>query len=131
MVDKATVTGCVQTRLETVANGDYILEMRREIRNRSLSQNALMWYWFGIIAQNWSEAAGYIITAQDVHDAYCILYLPKETPKGRVAGNTKTLTKEQFSEFLEKVKADVQTEYGIYLPDEEDRIAEAYYNNNY
>ena len=119
---------------QTCANGDYIITMKKVQKKRSDPQNRLMWVWFGIIAQAWSDAAGRVFTPEDVHDAYCLLFLPKETPKGRVAGSTSGLTQDQMSEFLDRVQADAETEYGIQLPSPEDKffeaIAEEYSNHS-
>lgn len=107
--------------LQSISNGDYILTLKRVSQPRTTPQNRLMWLWFKIIAYAWSEAYGRTFTPTDVHDAYCLLFLPKETPKGRVAGSTSSLTTEQMTEFLNKVQADAQTEYGIELPNPEDK----------
>lgn len=39
-----------------------------------------------------------------------------------VVGETKTLSSSQFSEFLEKIKADAAIDFGIMLPLPEDRM---------
>lgn len=111
--------------LQTCANGEYTITMKRVQKKRSDPQNRLMWMWFGIIARGWSEATGRAFTSEDVHDAYCLLFIPKETPKGRVAGSTSSLSLEQMKEFLDKVQADAASEYGIQLPNPEDQFFEA------
>jgi len=114
----------LKSQLDTIANGEWVLSLSRVQRPRSNAQNSLMWVWFGIIAQAWSEAVGRVFTAQNVHDAYCQMFLPITTPNGiNLAGSTSRLTTEQFTDFLNKVQADAQAEYGIYLPSPE----EAYY----
>lgn len=128
VADRHVIGECVNTWLDTAANGDYLLELHKDVRERSTQQNALMWMWFGIIAQNWSEACGYAITSQDAHDAYCLKFLPKDTPSGKVPGSTRTLNKDQMREFMDKVQADAAAEYGIRLPNEQDRLYDAYFN---
>lgn len=118
--------------LQSCANGKYILSLKKVAEKRSNPQNKLMWLWFAAIADAWSESTGRKFTAQDVHDAYCLLFLPKDTPKGRVAGSTSDLTTEQMADFLNRVQADAQTEYGIMLPNPEEQYFEAWaeqYNN--
>ena len=118
--------------LRTCSNGTYKLSLKRLQQKRSISQNSLMWLWFAAIAEAWSEATGRTFTSQDVHDAYCMEFLPKNTPKGRVAGSTSSLTTEQMTVFLNQVQADAQTEYGITLPNPEDQYFESWaeqYNN--
>ena len=106
----------VRAALAAIPNGEYQLTLERRVMKRSANQNAMMWAWFACIAQAWSEAYGKTFTAQDAHDAYCLLLLPTTTPKGRVGGRTSALTTEQMTEFLDKVQADAASELGITLP---------------
>ena len=108
--------------LQTCANGKYTITMKKVAQKRSTQQNNLMWVWFSTIAQAWSEATGRVFTPQDVHDAYCLLFLPIDTPKGRVPGSTSGLTQDEMTEFLDQVQADVAQEYGIQLPNAEDNF---------
>ena len=125
-LDYDQVNNTVNMWLQTCGNGQYLLTMKRVSQPRTDPQNRLMWLWFTAIAQAWSEACGYGITPQDVHDAYCMLFLPKDTPKGRIAGSTKALDTEQMTDFLNKVQADAAAEYGITLPNPEDRYFEVW-----
>ena len=113
---------CTQVALwlNDATNGTYTLTFEKAKKPRTNDQNRLMWLWFGCIAKSWSEACGMAITSQDVHDAYCLMLLPIETPKGRIAGSTRGLTTEQMSEFLNNVQADAASEYGIILPNPQD-----------
>lgn len=127
-----SVISTLDSWLCSCGNGQYILSLKRKQTKRSISQNSLMWLWFAAIAQAWEDATGWAWNAQDVHDAYCLMFLPKNTPKGRIAGSTSALTTEQMTEFLNKVQADAQTEYGIQLPNPEDQYFETWaeqYNN--
>ncbi len=114
------VVGLVRYWLRDAANGFYTLTFEKQKQQRSINQNQLMWLWFSCIAEQWSEAMGYTYTKDDVHDAYCLLFLPVLTPKGKIAGRTRGLTQEQMSEFLCKVQADAAQEYGIELPSPSD-----------
>ena len=126
LVDYPRTMGVVNQWLNTCTNGTYTLTLKRKQQKRSVSQNALMWLWFAAIAEAWTEACGYGITSQDVHDAYCMLLIPKDTPKGKVAGSTRMLTTEQMTDFLNRVQADAASEYGITLPNPEDQYFEAW-----
>ena len=131
-VDYNKATIAVNQWLQYSPNGTYILTLKRKQQRRSIPQNKLMWMWFAAIAEAWTEATDRTFTAQDVHDAYCMALIPKDTPKGRVAGSTSGLNTEQMTEFLNKVQADAQTEYGITLPNPEEQYFEAWaeqYNN--
>ncbi len=110
----------IQLWLNDAMNGEYILTMEKAKSPRSNNQNRLMWLWFTCIAKSWTEAYGRVFTAELVHDSYCTLFLPIDTPRGRVAGHTKGLTTEQMTDFLNRVQADATTEYGITLPNPDD-----------
>ena len=114
----------VEVMLSDATYGTYLLTFERAKKPRSSEQNRLMWLWFTCIAKSWSEATNMTFTRQDVHDAYCLMFLPVQTPKGNVAGKTSGLTTEQMTEFLNKVQADAASEYGITLPNPEDRYFE-------
>lgn len=107
--------------LQTASNGLYRIVMEKVQKPRTINQNRLMWLWFTAIAYEWSEATGRTITSQNVHDVYCELFLPVDTPRGRVGGETKSLNTEEMTNFLDKVKADA-AEDGIELLNPEDRL---------
>jgi hypothetical protein len=113
----------IQLWLDTVRNGQYTIEMKKAVEKRSISQNKLMWLWFSAIADAWSDATDRAFTRNDVHDAYCLMFLPIDTPKGRVGGSTSGLSTEEMSEFLEKVHADAADD-GITLLNPEDKMFE-------
>lgn len=109
--------------LNTISNGDYVMTVERVQKPRSNPQNAYMWVCFTIIAQAWSEAIGRVVTPENVHDAYCLLFLPVTMPNGtNIPGSTSKLTTEEFTDFLNKVQADAETEYGIKLPNPDDAL---------
>jgi hypothetical protein len=97
--------------------------MKKVVEKRSISQNKLMWLWFSAIADAWSDATDRAFTRNDVHDAYCLMFLPIDTPKGRVCGSTSGLSTEEMSEFLEKVHEDAADD-GITLLNPEDKMFE-------
>lgn len=113
----------IQLWLDTVRKGQYTIEMKKVVEKRSISQNRLMWLWFSAIADAWSDATGRVFTRDEVHDAYCLMFLPIDTPKGRVGGSTSGLSTEDMSEFLEKVHADAADD-GITLLNPEDKMLE-------
>lgn len=113
---------CTQVALwlNDATNGTYTLTFDKAKKPRTNDQNRLMWLWFGCIAKSWSEACGMAFTSQQVHDAYCLKFLPTHTPAGIIAGSTRGLTTEQMSEFLNNIQADAASDYGITLPNPED-----------
>lgn len=112
--------------LNDAINGEYSLIFEKAQKPRSNDQNRLMWLWFACIAKGWSMATGRVFSSQDVHDAYCTMFLPINTPKGRIAGSTKGLTTEQMTEFLNRVQEDAAVEYGITLPNPDDLLFESW-----
>lgn len=115
-----TVLPQVQMWLNDATNGEYTIRFERAKKPRSIDQNRLMWLWFTCIAKSWSEATGLTFSPQVVHDTYCTLFLPINTPRGQIAGHTSSLTTEQMTAFLNNVQADAASEYGITLPNPED-----------
>lgn len=114
------VIGMLQCWMRDAANGSYIISFEKERQRRSPNQNQLMWLWFTCIAEQWSDATGHAFTKDDVHDAYCLRFLPQATPMGNIAGSTHSLDSQQMSDFLNKVQADAAVEYGIQLPSPSD-----------
>ena len=53
-------------------NGDYILNIKKQVNKRTLDQNALMWLWFACIENETGT------DKQDIHDYYCKLFLKRE-----------------------------------------------------
>lgn len=117
--------GHVDDLLSTLRNGEYVMTIKRKAVKRSLSQNALMWLWYACIEDETGQ------DRQDIHDHYCARFLsrPIAWPDGVeiVAGGTSNLTTEQMTDFLNKVQADAATEFGIALPQPEDRAFEAFF----
>ena len=111
--------------IQSLRNGRYTVTIAKEKQPRSLDQNSLMWLWFTCIA---SETG---TPVQDVHDYYCAKFLRKQiswngTIRTVVEGTSKQ-TKDRMTVFLNEVQADAATEFGITLPDPEDRYFEQFY----
>lgn len=112
--DLANIHRWIDVRLNLALNGGYILKFAKQTKPRSVSQNRLMWMWFNCI----SKATG--TPQQDIHDYYCSLYLRKrieykERMQEIVIG-TSGLNTAEFTDFLDKIKADAASELGIVLP---------------
>lgn len=112
--------------LGKLRNGTYTVTITRKVSVRTLSQNALLALWFKCIA------ADRKMPYQDVHDAYCALFLsrPIVTTQGVImaARRTSDLNKEEMAEFMEQVRADASAD-GIRLLDPNDRYFEEFYND--
>lgn len=110
----------------SLRNGRYIITIAKEKEPRSLDQNALMWLWFTCIE---SETG---TPRQDVHDYYCMRFLRREIvwngSQRTIIEGTSKLTKDRMTTFLNEVQADAATEFGIRLPNPDDRFFEEFYN---
>lgn len=118
-----TIVELVTIWLRTIGNGTWVLKLERKANQRTLSQNALMWVWFEILAKEWSEASDKYYTRDQLKEFFCRKYLPLEMPDGSViGGSTSGLTTEQMSEFMDKVQAYAGSEWGIELLNQEDEM---------
>lgn len=100
-------------------NGEYTVKIVRKTQPRTVSQNSLMWMWYKCMEESTGQAK------EDFHDYYKAKYLQRQVQIGRrvvtVVGSTTDLNTLQMTNYLEKVKADAATEFGIMLPLPEDR----------
>lgn len=105
-------------------NGEYTVRIVRKTQPRTISQNSLMWMWYKCM----EEATGQ--NKEDFHDYYKTKFLSRQIVVGSrwvtVTGSTTDLNTLQMTDFLEKVKADAATEFGITLPLPEDRNYQAF-----
>lgn len=110
----------------SLRNGRYTITISREKEPRSIEQNALMWLWFSCIEHETGTPR------QDVHDYYCQKFLRRTicwngTDKMVVEGTSRQ-NKDRMTTFLNQVQADALTEFGIVLPNPEDRFFVDFYN---
>lgn len=109
----------------TLRNGTYTITIKRASEKRSINQNDLMWMWFTCVERETGTPKN------DVYNFYTKKFLQKVVQVGdrleRCVESTSQLNKEQFTEFLNKVQADVASEFGIQLPIPEDRYFEQFY----
>lgn len=102
-----------------IRNGEYTVKIVRKTQPRTVSQNSLMWMWYKCMEESTGQPK------EDFHDYYKAKYLQRQVQIGRrvvtVVGSTTDLNTLQMTNYLEKVKADAATEFGIMLPLPEDR----------
>lgn len=100
-------------------NGEYTVRIVRKTQPRTVSQNSLMWMWYKCM----EDATGQ--SKEDFHDYYKTKFLSRQVAIGgrwvTVVGSTADLNTLQMTDYLEKVKADAATEFGITLPLPADR----------
>lgn len=106
-------------------NGKYDVTIKRASEVRTMPQNALLWLWLGCMERETGTAK------EDIYLYYCDKFLSRyATIKGkvvRVVDTTSGITKERMSAFMDSVKVDALTEFGINLPMPEDRYFEYFY----
>lgn len=116
----------IELMFNTVANGEYELEIKRKIKRRTTDQNALMWMWFTCI----EDETGTL--KQDVHDYYCKKFLRRivviNGKEEVVVRQTSKLNTAEMTVFLNKVQSDAATEFGIRLPSPNDQFFNAFTN---
>ncbi len=109
----------------TLRNGVYTIVIKRRQEKRSIAQNALMWLWFTCIQRETGTPK------EDVHLYYKAKFLGKwvslngEPPTWAIR-DTKELSTEEMTEFLNQVQAEAATELGISLPSPEDAYWESF-----
>lgn len=126
--NKEEILKQIDLLLNTARNGEHFMKLEKAVRQRSISQNKLMWLWFACIQQETGT------DKNDLHDYYCKKFLRRKVTVGSneevVVSGTSKLTTEQFNDFLDKVQVDAASELGIRLPNPEDeywRQFEEYY----
>lgn len=113
--DAETVKTLLQTAWKTWAMNGQAFEVRvgKHQQRRSLSQNALMHMWFGEVATETGQSP------EEVKAALKQMFLPMVTIKLKgvpilTPQSTSALSKEQGTEFLERINA-WASEWGIHL----------------
>lgn len=100
-------------------NGEYTVKIVRKTQPRTVPQNSLMWMWYKCMEETTGQPK------EDFHDYYKAKFLQRQVAIGNrwvtVVGSTTDLNTMQMTNYLEKVKADAATEFGIMLPLPEDR----------
>lgn len=112
--------------LSLLRNGQHTISISKRKEKRSLDQNSLFWVWMKAISDETGQ------DQQDVHDYCCSLFLKRQIKINNqiktVVGGTSKLSKEAFTEFLQKIQADASSELGIRLPVPEDKQFEEFYS---
>ena len=111
---------------DLLANGQYVLTIKRMSTKRSIAQNDLMWMWLSCIERETGTPK------DDIYMYFCKRYLWKWVTIGetreRIYVTSSKLNTEQMKTFLDHIQQDALHEFGIRLPDPEDRFFEAFYS---
>lgn len=124
--NKERVLVQLDNMFKLLVNGNYILNVKKQVNKRTLDQNALMWLWFACIENETGTEK------QDVHDYYCKLFLKREViiigKRELVVSGTSKLDTVGMTNFLNKVQSDAASEFGIILPTPADLAFEEFKN---
>lgn len=113
----------IEMWITTCPNGEWTLKLEKKVRQRGLSQNALLWVWMEVLSKEWAEATDDLYTKEQWKEFFARKFLPVTGPDGEiVGGSTSALTTEQMTEFLTKIQAYAATEWGITLLGAEDNM---------
>lgn len=116
----------IELMFNLIANGEYVLEIKKKVKKRTVDQNALMWMWFTCI----EDETGTL--KQDVHDYYCKMFLRRiiviNGKEETVVRTTSKLNTAEMTVFLNKIQADAASEFGIRLPSPDDQYFNSFTN---
>lgn len=111
---------------DLLANGQYVLTIKRMSTKRSIAQNDLMWMWLSCIERETGTPK------DDIYMYFCKKYLWKVVTIGehseRIYVTSSKLNTEQMKTFLDHIQQDSLNDWGIRLPNPEDRFFEAFYS---
>jgi hypothetical protein len=95
-------------------DGEYVLEVKKYYKNRSVHQNRLLWD----IYRQVSDQTGY--ETDEVHAQMGQMFLLDETGKIPFVKSTTKLTTQEFSKFIDRIVRYFTVEAGlmIYLPED-------------
>lgn len=111
--------------------GEYTIEVKRVQHTRSINQNSFYWALVKDAAMEMGELQ------EDVHEMFKRAYNSRTLHvKGhdvKIGGSTKHLTKEEFTDFLTKVKAFCIKELNMVIPETPGHVREyeMYISNRY
>jgi len=104
-------------------NGVYSIEITKYRKDRTASQNKLLWLWLGIISNDTGNSP------DELHEIFKLKFLGSETLSAlgfkieRPKSTTK-LTTQEFTDYLDKIEG-LAISIGIRLPHPEDLYREA------
>ena len=115
---KEYLLNSLENSFKALANGEYVITISKLVKHRTIDQNKLMWLWFACVEYETGT------DKNDVHDYYCGKFLSRMADINgapeRVFSGTSKLTTIGMKDFLDKVQADVNSEFGILLPNPDD-----------
>ena len=93
------------------------ITIKRHVKKRSLSQNALMWKWITEVAEAVSEHTG--MDAGDVHEFFKAKFLPGKViemgGESVLYRSTRDLATGEMADYMDRIYAFATTELGLFL----------------
>lgn len=108
--------------MRDMQRGPVIVHVEIYRARRTLQANR---YYFGVVLKAISDHTGYDV--EELHEYFKQTYNPHQITIGHdetvVGGSTRTLTTQQFHDYLDKIRRFASTELGITFPDPDLREA--------
>ena len=109
---------------------EWLVTIKPYKKQRSVSQNCLLWLWYGNILRHIYESKGELYSPDDIHEWMKIPRLQPElvSIEGeavRVRKSTKKLNTKEFTEYLENIDHYCGANWGLQLPHPDDLFHEA------
>jgi hypothetical protein len=102
------------------------ITLEREVQRRGDPANR--YYWAAVapaVAEYLSIGRPLPLSKDDAHRVLCSAFIgTEETPLGPTPCHSSTLTSEQFSVFIERIKAHAASEWGLHIPGPDEQWAD-------
>ena len=101
----------------------FFWEIKKHVQRRSISQNSLYWLHMAVISDETGNDVNYL--HEIFKEQFLIPVIVDYFGTTKEVRSTKRLTTKQFSEYMEKITAEVSS-YGIVLPMPDDLIFDSF-----
>ena len=101
----------------------FFWEIKKHVKRRSISQNSLYWLHMAVISDETGNDVNYL--HEIFKEQFLIPVIVDYFGTTKEVRSTKRLTTKQFSEYMEKITAEVSS-YGIVLPMPDDLIFDSF-----
>jgi hypothetical protein len=104
----------LKKHLETRKDGEYVIEVKRYYKNRTLPQNKMMWD----IYRQASDQTGY--ETDEIHAMMGYKFLLDESGKSPFVKSTTKLTTQEFDQYIKRIVRFFSVEAGLQIYSPED-----------
>jgi hypothetical protein len=115
---------CVEHLQKLDLKHEYEVTIKRKIVRRTISQNKMLWLWYGCIIE---ETGNYHLTPEDLHEIFLQKYAPRKTKEfmGKeevIIVRSSEMDKLEFARFIRDIEHDPASEGIILLYPEDDNF---------